>query len=375
MTRTILAPLRPLLPTLLALSLPSAALAQDGEAAPAPAAETQVAATEEPDEWAALDRELAGMETLQLDDGRSNIELWGYIRSSLYWLGPSDEAGVNLDAVRLNFTGRTGDYDYRLTGEFFDGTGRILDAWVSTGLGEEVAFTIGRFRAPFLRSGLIEARDLLFILRTRNGFFYARRDASDDGVMVNGDHGRFHWALASQNGALINDSSQRVTGSVRVNLIGQRELPWEGAYRAGDQTRLTAGIAVSDDDSVSEGLAWNADLYLIHQRFSFAAEIVDYEEGYSLDVPLEQRGDTTPWSATASYMLVPETYEVALRYDDFDDRSQPLDYDRKLWTVGLNRYIRGHELKWQLNYAYFENGGSTGDDSGSSLALGLTASF
>jgi len=196
-----------------------------------------------------------------------------------------------------------------------------------------------------------------------------------DGVMVNGDHGRFHWALASQNGALINDSSQRVTGSVRVNLIGQRELPWEGAYRAGDQTRLTAGIAVSDDDSVSEGLAWNADLYLIHQRFSFAAEIVDYEEGYSLDVPLEQRGDTTPWSATPSSLLVPETYEVALRYDDFDDRSQPLDYDRKLWTVGLNRYIRGHELKWQLNYQYADFSGSEDGDSGSRIALGLTASF
>ncbi len=275
MTRTILDPLRPLLPTLLALSLPSAALAQDGEAAPAPAAETQVAATEEPDEWAALDRELAGMETLQLDDGRSNIELWGYIRTNLNWLGPEEKSGVNLDQVRLNFTGRTGDYDYRLTGEFFDGTGRILDAWVSKGLGEQVAFTIGRFRAPFLRSGLIEARDLLFITRTRNGLFYARRDPADDGVMVNGDHGRWHWAAAHQNG-LSDGTRQRLTGSLRVNVIGARELPWEGAYRAGDQTRLTLGAGISDDDADSEGLAWNTDLYLVHRRFSFAAELVSY---------------------------------------------------------------------------------------------------
>ena len=126
---------------------------------------------------------------------------------------------------------------------------------------------------------------------------------------------------------------------------------------------------------MSDGLAWNADVYLVHRDFSFAAELVNYEAGYDLDIPLEQRGDTTPWSATASYMLVPDKYEVALRYDDYDDRDSPLDYDRKLWTVGLNRYIRGHDLKWQLNYAYLENGGNTGDESGSGLALGLTASF
>ena len=36
-------------------------------------------------------------------------------------------------------------------------------------MGDEIAFTLGQFKIPLLRSGLVEARDLLFIARTRNG--------------------------------------------------------------------------------------------------------------------------------------------------------------------------------------------------------------
>lgn len=375
MTRQPRIPHLPLLLAALLLASPSA-LARQGD-------EVTSAGFEEPvDEWVALDRELAGVEALQVDQGRSNIELWGYIRTSLSWLEPEDSRSVEFDQVRLNFTGRTGSYDYRLTAEFRDGTARALDAWASKRLGGGVAFTLGRFRAPFLRSGLVEARDLLFILRTRNGFFFSQRTSADDGVMFNGDHGRFHWAAASQNGFLDSDSSQRLTGSVRVNLIGERELPWEGAYRAGDLTRLTAGAAVSDDDTASDGLAWNADIYLVHRDFSFAAEVVNYQDAYSADLPLEQRGGTTPWSVTASLMLVPDRYELALRYDDYDDDMTPNDYlqnprdlDRKDWTLGVNRYIRGHDLKWQLNYQYADYSGRDDGDSGSRLGLGLTASF
>ncbi len=324
----------------------------------------------EEDEWAALDRELQGLSMAELEYG-PQVDVWAYVRSSAFWL-KSDAAGVNLDNVRLNFTGQTGSYSYRLTGEFASGQGQLLDAWLSTPVGEELAFTFGRFRSPFLRSGLIEARDLLFIARTRNGIFYSRRD---DGLMVNGDHGRFHWAFAGQNGASGTLDRHLLTGQVKLNLIGEPELPWEGAYRAGEKTRLTLGAAISNDDAASDGTAYAAELYLLHRGVSVAAEIVDYDADYSLDLPLEQRGNTTPWTVTASYMIVPEKYEVALRYDDFDDTDTPLDRDRRTLTLGLNRYVDGHDLKWQFNYAAAHKGGDEDGPHDAVIALGLTASF
>ena len=52
---------------------------------------------------------------------------------------------------------------------------------------------------------------------------------------------------------------------------------------------------------------------MIHKGFSLTAEWLDYESAYDLfpyeTVPgdqMEQRGDTSPWSLTASYMLVPD---------------------------------------------------------------------
>ena len=74
-------------------------------------------------------------------------------------------------------------------------------------------------------------------------------------------------------------------------------------------------------------------------------------------------------------MLVPEKYEVAVRYDDFDDTNTPMAFDRRTLTFGLNRYVRGHDLKWQFNYAAAHKGGDEDGPYDAVVALGLTASF
>ena len=254
----------------------------------------------------------------------------------------------------------------------------LEDAWMRTTIGEEIGVTFGQFKIPFLRSGLLEARDLLFIARTRNGIYYSRRD---QGMMVQGDHGRLHWSLAGQNGADGQTERMLTTFHTKVNVVGERELPWEGAYRAGSNTRLTLGAGISNDDAASDGTAYSVEAYLVHKGISVHAEWLDYGNDYSLVTPLEQRGGTSPWSITASYMIVPEKYEFAIRFDDFDDNRTPLNYDRQTLTIGINRYIHGHDLKWQLNYADAAKNGVhsnpllTDGPHEKILALGLTFSF
>lgn len=373
------APIRVLL--LLGCALPATA------ATPlAPQDEAPVEDMEEEDEWAVLDKELQALESLEYTYEPS-AEIWGYGRVNLFHNEDTRSTGVNLDNIRLNLTGASGMYSYRVTTELRGGpnsgqagTMDLQDAWLSAPVGEELAFTFGQFKIPFLRSGLVEARDLLFIARTRNGIYYSRRD---QGLMVNGDHGRFHWAVAGQNGADGQAERWLLTASARVNVIGEQELPWEGAYGARSLTRLTFGAGVSNDDASSNGTAVALDAYLVHKRFSFQAEWLDYARGYTLVDPIEQRGGTSPWSLTASYMILPEKYELALRYDDFDDEHSPRIYDRQTVTLGINRYLLGHDLKWQLNYILAHKGGTGStvplqqDDGGHEaiVALGLTASF
>jgi hypothetical protein len=336
---------------------------------------------ESTDEWADLDSELSSMEGLSAEV-MPGPHIWGYARSnfaySTHSVGNGGEKlrGFSLDNIRVNVSGETAGYEYRITGELQSGTMTLEDAWASTALGEEIRATLGRFRTPFLRSGTVEARDLLFISRTRNGVFYSVRD---QGAMLNGDHGRLHWAAALQNGADSTGEKWLSSLNLRINLMGLDELPWEGAFNAGPETRLSAGVAVADDGAVSDGTAFVLDAYLIHRGFSFQAEWLDYGDDYSLATggPFlnQQVGGTQPWSATASYMVVPDEYELAVRYDDYDDKQAPLDFDRSQLTFGLNRYIQGHDLKWQLNYAIANNKGADAGPHYDILALGLTIGF
>jgi len=327
--------------------------------------------TEEVDEWTDLDREIQALDNLDFYDEPA-AELWGYTRVSLFQQDDSSAAGVNLDNLRLNLTGSVSDYSYRITTDLAPGHLDLQDAWLSVPVGDQVAFTFGQFKFPMLRSGLVEARDLLLIARTRNGIYWSRRD---QGVMANGHHGRFHWALAGQNGYDLEKDRWTMTASARVNVIGEQELPWEGAYGAHSLTRLTFGAGVSDDQASSNGTAVAVDAYLVHKRFSLQAEWLDYARDYTLVDPPEQRGSTSPWSVTASFMLQPDKVELAVRYDEFDDVHEPLDLRRRTLTLGINRYIEGHDLKWQLNYAAAHKGGDEDGLHDHVLALGVTASF
>ena len=251
----------------------------------------------------------------------------------------------------------------------------ILDAYARAAVGDQVGFTMGRFRTPFLRSGLIEACDLLFITRTRNGVYWSRRS---DGAMLSGDHGRLHWAGTVQNG--VDGMRERMKTSLyaKVNVIGEPELPWEGAYHAGDTTRFTLGGGLTNDSAVAasgNGTAYSVEGYLTHGRLSLQAEWTHYESAYTIEDPVEQRGGTSPWSITGSFMLVPDKYELALRFDEFDDRREPTSRHRQTTTLGVNRYIAGHYLKWQLNYAHARKSGSEDGPHEDWLALGLTLAF
>ena len=90
-------------------------------------------------------------------------------------------------------------------------------------------------------------------------------------------------------------------------------------------------------------------------------------ERRDLTDPLEGRGDTDPYSLTASYVLgARRVWEVAVRYEDLDD-----GLDRETLTLGLNRYLLGHDAKVLLNYR------TTDSDAGDEdiLGVGFSLSF
>ena len=359
----------PLCLTAALLSLLSTAAAND----------TVDAAATTDSEWPELDAELEALNQ-ELLAPPTGPRFWGYVRTNF---AHSDElrnaagrsySGVAFDNIRVNATGEFDRYAYRITGDLAQGTLALVDAFVRINVGEGIHGTFGLFRPPFLSSGLVEARDLLFITRTRNGVFNSIRDR---GIGFDGEHGRFRWAIAGHNGA--DDIANKVllTGRASIDVIGEAQPAWEGAYSTGDEARVNVAIAYQDDGAASDAGAFAVEATAIVGDVYLHGEIVDYGDDWSLDpnFPGEQRGGTTPWSVVASWLFPNEQWEAAFRYDDYDDTTMPANFDRTLYTLGLNYYVAGHDLKWQLNYGYQRNGGIDDLADANVLALGLTLGF
>ncbi|MCP3920513.1 MAG: hypothetical protein GY711_33725 [bacterium] len=330
--------------------------------------------------WARLDAEVEALTgTLQDDDGAA-LDVWGYLRTTYAASGDIDTGGNDLggfflDAVRINFEGSRADYGYRVDTEWFNGSSNLIQAYAGVAVSEHVWARIGQFRVPFLRTGQLEADRRLFLSPTRNAQFYATADLSRRGVMFHASHDDLNGQLAVQNGLDGQGDELMITGRVEWNAAGSGVGLVEGAWGAADGTNATIGIAASDDQSADDGLALAAEAAVTHDRASLQAEIVDYEDDYTAaDLillpgvdPLATRGDTTPYSVTASYVIdEAQTHEVAVRWEDFDD-----GFNRELLSLGWNHYFEGHDAKLQVNYTDL----STDNPDEQTFAVGLTLSF
>lgn len=341
-------------------------------------------------EWSELDRELAAYNTAPLTQESTGPYMSGW------WIGSisstsddpsaidSDTLFTGVNAGRVNLHGDLGEnYSFKLGFDFFDtaelwrpgtanapaaaaSTAGITDAYVNIGFAEGVSVTIGGFRPTITMSNSIDRNHTLFIGRSALGTALAFRDA---GVGVNFGWDRINGQVTLTNGSEVNDDEFAYTAHADMDILGSSS-GYEGAYGAAEGMNLNAGITYGSDEATddSEYLAIYANL--VSAGFSLSGEMIDAGAGTALAYipgatgPL---GDNSPYILTAGYMFN-EQYEVALRWTDFDDADNTTQYD-----AGLNYYVQGHDLKWQLNFVSGDTDAAA--DYPTQIALGLAAGF
>lgn len=351
----------PLLTVPLALVLGSASLLG------APAIPGGENAPSESEDWASLDREIAEL-AANLNQPSSGFSVGGYLRinfasSDDLPVAPTnnDLSGFLFDNARMYFEGQTGDWGVYVQVEAGSGTLDLIDAFIHTDLNEYVTFTMGQFKRPLLWSGMLEPIHLLLIPYTTSGSIWSTRDL---GAQANGSWERLRWWAAAHNGSDNAGDEFRYTGRVAVHLLGpdyatQRLI--EGAYGAPQALNLVLGAGASDDDQISGGDAGAVDARLTWDQLYLHGEYVHQPD----DPALGFLANASQWAATASYMIVPDQWEVALRWEELND-----SVDRGGFIVGVNYYIEGHNVKWQLNYADID-ADAPGNDT-QVFSLGLT---
>jgi hypothetical protein len=322
------------------------------------------------EDWMTLDREIESLAS-GMAQGGSGFTLDGWVKSSYadsgdVTIGGNDLGGFSLDSIRANLDGQLGDFNLHVALEgsddvgfgYFGGVGNaffegVIDAYTTFNITEQVGVQIGYFRPPFLNDSLRDENEFLFIDRTVQGDTWAFRD---QGATFSFIMDQFSAWLGLQNGVDAQGDDLVLTGRAEFNAMGQAQSSTEGAYGSADENALSLGVGYYDDDNLSDGTAISFDADFSRGPLYAAASIVDYDDGIGYVIPAGTVSGETPWDVTVSYMFAPDEWEVAGRWEDFDDSD-----DSSMLSLGVNYYVEGHDVKWQLNYSTIDSDNSTNE--------------
>lgn len=319
-----------------------------------------------------LDRELESLATsLNASAPASTVGVSAFLRTSAFIadkeiLGlTDDERGFAIDNARVIVNADAGaGYSLYVSVDAAGGVATLVDAYGKFKITDMVSGTMGQFRAPFLWSGMVDENHLLFndrLLagRTLNGAFASLRDT---GVMLSGNFEQFGWGASVQNG--LDGTLDKQHWSVRgtFNAMGKGVGFQEGAYNSPDELNMTIGVGFADlgedaTGTITDTNVLGGDIVLTKGPLYAHAEVADYDT----DI-----GDNTPWDVTVSYMVSPNQWEVAGRFEDWDTTN-----NTKHFGVGLGYYVNGFNAKWTLEYDNYNSDNSASPD-GNAISLTLT---
>jgi hypothetical protein len=323
-------------------------------------------------EWNTLDHEINALaSTLGSADGAPTV--FGRVRT--YYTSQADGGGVGTDTggwslanMRLGAKGNAGGYGYKVQTELSSGSPVLLDAYATFGIGDTMVGTFGQFKAGIARASRISSGSLLFRRRSMVGSAFSARTG---GLMLGGEMSQMGWELSFMNGQDGTFDEFLIASRLSATIMGSGPGKVEGAYGGPEDPYLSCAIA----------FAGEADL------FSEDSVVFEANSGtniWSFDVASCTAGalgsdsslgtaiapDASPLSIQGSYMLQPGKWELAVRFQDFDNATITDDGTTRT-DVAINNYINGHALKWMVNVQT----DTEGANDNSEVTLGLQASF
>lgn len=307
-----------------------------------------------------------------------------------------DQSNENHDIyiarVRLKGGGNAFGIATYYTEVKLDGTGRfggsttaqIENAWLNFEVNPELAVRVGFGDIPFSRDALTSDSKLLLVDRSRikDGLTSVGMADNTIGVMLHGrpSEGRFEYAagvfdnLAFESSGGPEADNPMVAGRVALNLLDPSSAGGYGDYRGsyvGGGRRLAIGASAAylsgarDDATELDVDGVGADLFFNDGPVSFQAEVGRYARDYGTSDEVGKGG------FVQGGILVSPRVELSARFQQFDPNDD-VDDDRERWTsVGMNFYIRDHNLKVQTDFTIRKEQGTELDNNFFQIQLQL----
>jgi len=205
----------------------------------------------------------------------------------------------------------------------------------------------GQFKTPYGHEQLDSDTKVLTVERTlgtdRIGI------GRQLGVQLGGEIGNITYAVGAFNGngtnVTFNDdegflTAGRVSGSPWKSARGQWTIG-ANAYTSDDRSAPVAPeLGFANNTFAGHRRAWGVDSQLTAGRLEVWGELLRAR----FDPTTGATRDLHSWSLAGAWSLTPKLQAVAM----IDTLDGPVDH-LETWTLGANYFIKGHDLKLQLN--------------------------
>lgn len=252
---------------------------------------------------------------------------------------------------------------YVLQAEFGTGTvgntaaarAALIDLYVRWDKHDFANVTVGQFKTPYGREQLESDTKVLFVERSLpSDRLTLSRQA---GAMVSGEFAdeRLGYSAGLFNGNGVNNSANDNDNFAYVGRV-------EGVVLKNDRLTLEAGANAfrSADDGAFTGTrtGLGLDAALKAGRLDAGAEWLrtDFNRSVGLDTVADG------WSVYAGWFLVAKTLQAVARYETYDPSDAVSGDDEATWTVGFNYLLKGHDIKFGLNYLRGVSGAANEND-------------
>jgi phosphate-selective porin OprO/OprP len=289
----------------------------------------------------------------------------------------NDNDRFYLRRARLNASGRfLEEFDFRLemdlAGSLSNTTGlraQMTDGYITWNRYPAANIRVGQFKTPFGFEQLYGDPRLITIERTLvNDRLTESRQI---GAQVAGDflEKRVSYAVGAFNGNGVNNNGNDNNAFLKVGRIAV--TPWQGTVAGSNATWSVAGNGYSSKDSGlalsdlgldstpttadKDGLftgkrnAYGVDSQFVSGPFELWGEYLNVRFEPDSKIP-RPRFNSNGWYGQASYFVVPKRLQIVVKYDTFDPNDQKDADDTRTTTLGLNYYIKGHDLKVMVDY-------------------------
>jgi len=297
----------------------------------------------------------------------------------------SDNDRLYLRRARLNATGKFSEhFDFRV--EIDGSTGpaessglraQLVDAFINWNRSESMNVRVGQFKSPFGYEQLYSDPRLLTAERSLVSDRLAQ--SRQIGLQVGGDlpGKRISYALGAFNGTSINTNSNDNDDF----LLAERfSFLLHEAKKSGGDLRITAGINAfqSRDAAVTQASDFlfdaspgtpapdnlfsgrrkgrGIDAQLVSGPFEVWAEYLVQSFEPDNKLPFAEF-DSDGWYVQGSYFLLPARLQLVTRLETFDPNDRIRSDSVDGWTLGANYYLKGNDLKLQLNFLHADSPG------------------